>query len=65
MGASDAVGIHHLNVGSEYTEEELEFLREVERYMKKHKRRFPTFCEVLRVAKAMGYLKVHKEQTNG
>lgn len=41
-----------------YDPDELEFIRAVERYQREHRRKFPTFVEVLDVAKALGYRKV-------
>jgi hypothetical protein len=46
-----------VNIGSHYTEEEVEFLKAVDRYIRTHRRKFPTFVEVLRVAKSIGYVK--------
>ena len=43
---------------TEYSDEELEFLKAMERYKREQRRRFPTFCEVLTVAKSLGYRKV-------
>lgn len=44
-------------IGSEYTQEELEFFRAMEAYKTKHNRRFPTLHEVLGVLKSLGYRK--------
>ena len=42
---------------TEYSAEELEFLKAMERYKRENRRPFPTFCEVLIVAKSLGYRK--------
>lgn len=41
----------------DYTDEEREFLRAMGTYQANNRRRFPTFCEVLAVAHALGYRK--------
>jgi hypothetical protein len=38
-----------------YTEEERLFIKACERYVKKSGHKFPTFTEILAVARAMGY----------
>ncbi len=42
----------------DYTDEEREFLRAMDAWMKRTGRRFPTFCEFLAVVKSLGYRKV-------
>ncbi len=56
---------HHGGVGCEenfpgcdYTEEEREFLVAIDRYKRSARRPYPTWREVLRVIKALGYRKV-------
>lgn len=44
--------------GTDYTDDEKEFIEAMEQYMATYKRRFPSFTEVLWVAKALGYRKV-------
>jgi hypothetical protein len=39
------------------TAEELEFIRAIDSYKRKHNRPFPTWSEVLRVLKDLGYQK--------
>lgn len=41
-----------------YTEEEAEFLKAMEAYGRTNGRRFPTYREVLAVARSLGYRKV-------
>lgn len=43
-----------------YSSEEFEFIQAVEAYKKQNKVKFPTFSEILAVAKALGYRKVEK-----
>lgn len=43
--------------GSDVTPEELEFFQAMERYRKKHRRRFPSLREILGVLKSLGYRK--------
>lgn len=45
-------------VGCDYTEDELEFLKAIERYKREARRPFPTWKEVLEVLKSLGYEKV-------
>lgn len=52
---------HGVNAGSEYSDEEREFLLAVERYKRERNRPFPTWVEVLRIAKALGWRKVVDE----
>jgi hypothetical protein len=40
-----------------YDDDELEFLKAMEAYKKKYDVRFPTLCEILHVAKELGYHK--------
>lgn len=44
--------------GANYTAEEEEFIRAMQTYMRVTGRRFPSFTEVLSVARALGYRKV-------
>lgn len=44
--------------GSGYTADEVEFIMAMERYMREANRPFPTWHEVLRVLKALGYRQV-------
>jgi hypothetical protein len=44
--------------GSDYTADEWEFIRAVAAYQKRFRRRYPTWREVLLVARCLGYRKV-------
>lgn len=44
-----------LNIGADYTDEEREFLAAIDRYKRTRQRPYPTWREVLLVAKALGY----------
>ena len=44
--------------GSDITAEEFVFLKAMERYQRLHKRRYPTWREVLFVLKSLGYRKI-------
>ncbi len=50
-----AVSVDNVCLGANYTEEEVEFLKAMERYMEAKHRRFPAFTEVLDVVKSLGY----------
>lgn len=54
-------GIQHINDGSEYGEDEVEFMLAVEKYKREKRRPFPTSHEILAVAKSLGYRKVADE----
>jgi DNA-directed RNA polymerase specialized sigma subunit len=46
-----------VNLGSNYTDDEVEFLKAIEAYKAKTGRKFPTWCEVLAIARNLGYAK--------
>jgi hypothetical protein len=48
------------NPGSDYTEAEWEFIRAVEKYQRRFRRRYPTWREILHVARCLGYRKIAK-----
>jgi hypothetical protein len=48
--------------GSSFTPEEVEFMMAMERYMRRRRRRFPTWHEVLQVVLALGYRKVRSTE---
>lgn len=54
-------GKQEVNAGSQYSDEEKEFLQAIQAYQKKHRRRFPAFTEILAIAKSLGYRKVAVE----
>lgn len=58
MPRQNAQGLSSANIGAEYMADEKEFLGAMAAYMALHKRRFPSFTEVLAVAKSLGYRKV-------
>lgn len=44
--------------GGDMTEDDVEFLLAVESFQKRFKRRYPTWLEVLHIARCLGYRKV-------
>jgi hypothetical protein len=44
--------------GSDYSDDEREFLVAIEKYKRRHRRPFPTWREVLHVAHCLGYRRV-------
>lgn len=48
----------NVTIGSEYDEEEFEFIKACEKYRSDNHFKFLTACEILRVAKLLGYRKV-------
>ncbi len=49
---------NEIHVGGDYTPEEVEFLRAMDRYKHDRQRPFPTWREVLRVCVSLGYRRV-------
>ena len=48
--------------GSDVTPAEWEFMQAMERYQRVHKRRFPSWREVLMVLKSLGYRKAESQE---
>ena len=47
------------------SDEQFAFLQAIEEYKKVNKRNFPSFTEILEIAKALGYRKVAEPQPIG
>lgn len=45
------------HIGADYSADELEFIKAMERYKREHRRPFPTLREVLYVLKSLRYAK--------
>lgn len=58
-------GLGETSPGSEYAADEVEFLMAVEAYKRNYRRPFPTWTEVLKVLKSLGYRKVEGPQPEG
>jgi hypothetical protein len=56
--AGSRVGCQEAHPGSDYTDDELEFLRAIDRYKKCGRRPHPSWREVLQVLLSLGYRKV-------
>lgn len=56
----DAVPVKRIGElpGTEYSDEETEFIRAMDAFKRKHRKPFPTFVDVLRVAQSLGYRRV-------
>ncbi len=52
---------HGVNLGSDYTPDEIEWLMAMDRYMRHQGSRCPSWPEVLQVAKSLGYRKEQPE----
>ena len=52
------LAVSTLSPGSEFTDEELQFLQALQHFKKENRRYFPTFTEVLAVARQLGYRRV-------
>lgn len=50
--------ISRINLGSDYTEEEVIFLRTIDRYKSSNHRPHPTWREMLAIIHSLGYRKV-------
>lgn len=51
-------GTADANLGADYTDDELQFLRAIVAYKQRRKRPFPTWREVLAIARSLGYRRV-------
>lgn len=51
-------GFANQNLGSDYTAEEVDFLRAISDYKQANQRPFPTWKEVLAITHALGYRRV-------
>ena len=54
-------GMSSTALGSDYDDEDLEFMKAIEAYKRRTGIRYPPWTEILRIAKALGYRKVGKE----
>jgi hypothetical protein len=52
------VGCEEVFPGSDYTDEEREFLQAIDRYKRTQRRPYPTWREVLKVLRELGWRKV-------
>lgn len=52
---SNAKAFGAANTGADYTPQEIAFLKAVEVFKRRHRVKFPSFVDVLRVACEMGY----------
>lgn len=50
-----------INMGSNYTQEDLEFLQAIDRYKRSNHRPHPTWSEVLNILLSLGYRKVEEK----
>lgn len=57
-GRSDKQGRTIAGSEVEYTDDELAFLKAVDTYKRENRRPYPTWSEVLEIAKSLGYRKV-------
>lgn len=57
-GTARNSGLGAVFVGADMTPEELEFCKAMDRYKRNRKRPYPTFSEVLKVIRSLGYRKV-------
>lgn len=48
----------------QYSDEELEFIKAIDRFKREKRKPFPSYSEVLGVAKSLGYRKVEADQTD-
>ncbi len=58
--AVDDADYDGLNIGCDYTPDEVEFLKAVDAYKRLHNRPFPTLREFLAVVVSLGYRKVEE-----
>jgi hypothetical protein len=55
-------GVSVVELGGDYSDEEAAFLMQMERYKRTYRRPYPTWREVLRVVRSLGYRKVETPQ---
>lgn len=60
MGRPREDGVGEKHVGSNYSADEVEFLMAMDAYKTNRRRPFPTWGEVLKVLKSLGYRKVEE-----
>ena len=48
---------NRINLGSEYTDEQIVWLRAIDRYKRTQRRPYPTGAEILAIAHSLGYRK--------
>jgi hypothetical protein len=46
-----------VHVGADYSDDDVQFLKAIERYKRENRRPYPTWAEVLAVLKSLGYRK--------
>ncbi len=51
-------GFYDANQGANYTADQVEFMMAMEAWMRRSGKKFPNCCDVLAVAKALGYERV-------
>lgn len=60
----DRMGLEQNYPGSDYTDEEREFLVAMDRYKRSRRRPHPSWCEVLAVLRGLGWRKVGPSDRN-
>lgn len=65
MNTRNRCGTSELHPGSEYDDEERQFLVAIDRYKRKHGRPHPTFVEVLNVLRRLGWRRVGPAEAEG
>lgn len=58
MAANTLAGANAFGSRANYTDDEVEFLKAMERFKREHCRPFPTCSEVLAVLQSLGYRKI-------
>jgi hypothetical protein len=61
-GPSYGDGVGTMSLGSDYSDDETEFMLQMERYKRVRRRPYPTWREVYRVVKSLGYRKPEAPQ---
>jgi len=62
---ADPAGLAETHLGSDYSDEERDFILAMERYRRVRRRRFPSCREVLAVLKSLGYRRVGVPEVGG
>jgi hypothetical protein len=53
------------HIGGDYTDDEMEFIKAMDRFRREKKRRFPTCRDILSVIRELGYRKIEASKEQG
>jgi predicted O-methyltransferase YrrM len=62
MRKPNRISYQELHMGANYTQDEEEFIKAVDKYKRENNRPFPTLHETLHILKTLGYTKNPKQE---